>query len=231
MAQVDYSIDQAVRIRTSRAGLSIFGAKGSSLAAVDGFRGSTKMSESVFTELLAFYPPACILDVNTEVEDGESYICVQVHPRQVLSLREVLGPQMPYLDVAGSKMGIVTANPGAASSESSSDEEAGGVGLDVAKKAETDDYEQALANAYPWLRFGEMESAEAMQSLIDAIEKHTGGVDRYDDVDAFAARRCYDPAVLAFWTSTPGSRVVRHGCSVALLLILCTIRVPYSAIP
>ena len=236
LAQIDAEISEPVRIRTSRAGLSIFGAKGSSLAAAGGFRSSMKLSGGgVFTELLAFYPPACIIDVSTGVADGgdmdgEAYVSVQVHPRQVLSVRETLAPQMPYLDVSKIGSGSI-ANPGAESSASSSDEdeEAGGVGLHTAingKPPATEDYEQALADAYPWLWFGELETPQAMQSLTDAVEKHAGGLET-DDADAFAARRCYDPAVLTFWASAPGSRVVRF-CRGLHALMLTTDWAPAS---
>jgi hypothetical protein len=97
--------------------------------------------------------------------------------------REALGPQLPYLD---------TARVGA--------EKGSGVGLD--------DYEQQLANAYPWLHLRGFETADAMRAMKSAIDRHTGSAIARE-ANTLKARRCYDPAPIAYWAANPASRVVR----------------------
>ena len=105
--------------------------------------------------------------------------------------REALGPQLPYLD---------TAHVGA--------ERGSGVGLD--------DYEHQLANAYPWLHFCGFETVDAMRAMKSAIDRHTGS-SIAKEADTLKARRCYDPAPIAYWAANPASRVVRVSQTISLV--------------
>ena len=98
----------------------------------------------------------------------------------------MLGPQMPYLDTSQVEAG-------------------GGVGLG--------DYEEQLANAYPWVHFCKFEAQDAMRALMSAIDRHTSSATARmaeQDSESIRARRCYDPAPIAFWAANVGSRVVSY---------------------
>jgi hypothetical protein len=221
------SLTSPARVRTSLAGVSVFGLSAEAASTsnplvgmthgTDAFTGAyvvllsrwfgmplptyectpqqlTTLLHTDCAELLAFYPTNCILDLKDGVEGGDMFISLQVQPRQVLRKRENLGPQMPFLD---------TTRLASGDSSSSDDDGAGGVGL-----GGEDDYEQQLARAYPWVMFHEIETADVLHEMKAALAKHTGSVAESES-DQFAARRCYDPVVLAYWSQNPGSRVVR----------------------
>lgn len=101
----------------------------------------------------------------------------------------MLGPQLPYLVASHAEAG-------------------GGVGLG--------DDEEQLANAYPWVHFREFETRDVMQALVSAIDRHTSSATARmaaRDADSVTARRCYDPAPIAFWAANAGSRVVSFQAS------------------
>ena len=93
---------------------------------------------------------------------------------------------MPYLDTSQAEAG-------------------GGVGLG--------DYEAQLTGAYPWVHFCEFETQDAMRALMSAIERHTSSATARmaaQDSNSITARRCCDPAPIAFWAANVGSRVVSY---------------------